>query len=278
VIEARRGGGGFTLMELLLAVVIFGFIVLTVYGVLSRSIRARTVGEERAELYSLGRETVLKIADDLEGSLLPLSGDRIHFIGSAQPPSVVFIRMNRGGYGQGRVRPGQVLVEYSLTPPDARGFSVLVRGERDFRHLLAERDGITNQEDDTRFDLDAENDIQAPTEQFIALLECPPGAEASGIAGSCARVAGMQFRFYDDALGDWREYWDSFEEDTVTSNRIPDAVEIVLVMLDEEFREHEFYTVVDLPLARANPTPGTEDDGTGDPEDGDGGDGDSDDG
>src|SRR5690606_30387551 len=150
----RIGRRGFTLMELMLAVVIFGFITLTVYGVLSRSIHARTVGEERAELYSLGRETVLRIADDLEGALLPLSGDRIHFIGSAQPPSVVFIRMYHGGYGRGRVRPGQVLVEYSLTSPDARGYSVLVRGEMDFKHLLNEQDGVTFQEEDSRFDLD----------------------------------------------------------------------------------------------------------------------------
>lgn len=265
--EARRGGRGFTLMELLLAVVIFGFIVLTVYGVLSRSIRARTVGEERAEMYSLGRETVLRIADDLEGALLPLSGRYIHFKGNAQPPSVVFIRTNRGGYGQGRVRPGQVLVEYSLTPPDARGYSALVRGEYDFAHIVAETEGISDQDDDTRFDLDADNDIQAPTEQLIALLECPPGADASGIPGSCARVAGMRFRFYDDALGDWREYWDSFEEQSALSSRIPDAVEIVLVMLDEELREHEFYTVVDLPMARGNPTPGTDDDGTNENQD-----------
>jgi prepilin-type N-terminal cleavage/methylation domain-containing protein len=267
VSEECGGRRGFTLMELLLAVVIFGFIVLTVYGVLSRSIHARTVGEERAELYSLGRETVLKIADDLEGALLPLSGDRIHFTGTAQPPSVVFIRMNRGGYGQGRVRPGLVLVEYNLVPPDARGYSVLVRSEYDFNHLRALAGGPTYQDDDTRFDLDEENDIEAPTEQMLALLECPPGAEASGIPGSCARVAAMRFRFYDDALGDWREYWDSFEVESALSHRIPAAVEIVLVMLDEERREHEFYTVVDLPMARANPTPGTDDDGGDDEED-----------
>lgn len=264
MIEHGREPRGFTLMEVLLAVAIFGFIALTVYGVLTRAIYARTVGEERAELYSLGRETLLRIADDIEGALLPLSGDRIHFIGSAQPPSVAFIRMNRGGFGQGRVRPGLVLVEYSLTSPDARGYSVLVRGETDFLHLLNEQDGVVTQQDDTRFDLDPANDIQAPTEQFLALLECPPGSEVSGVPGACARVAGMRFRYFDGAFGDWREFWDSFDEGGATLHRIPDAVEILLVLLDERLREHDFRTVVDLPLARANPTPGTDDDGTGD--------------
>ncbi len=250
----RRNADGFTLMELLLAVFIFGFISLTVYGVLSRAINARIVGEERSELYAMGRETLLKMADDLEGALLPLSGDRIYFQGDVQ--TVRFIAMNRGGYGQGRVRPGQVLIEYSLSDPDDRGYSSLIRGETDFKNLLNEADGVTYEDDDTRFDLDDTNDVEAPTELFLPLLECPPGAEQAGLPGSCARLTAMRFRFYDDAEGDWRELWDSFEEGGAMENRIPDAVELALLLLDERGGEHEFYTVVDLPLARANPTPG----------------------
>jgi len=62
-----------------LAVAIFGFVAASVYGVLARTISARDTAEERAEMYAMGRETVLRIADDLEGALLPRSGDRIHF-------------------------------------------------------------------------------------------------------------------------------------------------------------------------------------------------------
>ncbi len=276
--RARRGTRGFTLMELLLAVFIFGFIALTVYGVLSRAIYARTVAEERAELYAMGRETLLKIADDLEGALLPLSGDRIYFKGTSEPPTVEFVSMNRGGYGEGRVRPGQVLLVYGLGDPDPRGYRPLIRGETDFKRMLDEVDGVTYAEDDTRFDLDESNDVEAPPELYLPLLECPPGAEESGIAGACARVVAMRFRFYDDALGDWREYWDSFEPDSEFENRIPDAVEIALILLDEKGAEHDFHTVVDLPLARANPTPGEQenlddvDDGGDGGDDGDDGD------
>ncbi len=256
--ERPHAARGFTLMELLLAVFIFGFISLTVYGVLSRAINSRIVGEERSELYAMGRETLLKMADDLEGALLPLSGDRIYFQGDVQ--TVRFIAMNRGGYGQGRVRPGQVLIEYSLSAADERGYSALIRGETDFKNLLNEADGVTYNDDDTRFDLDDSNDVEAPTELFLPLLECPPGAEQSGIPGSCARLVALRFRFYDDSVGDWREVWDSFEEQGQMENRIPDAVELALLLLDEQGGEHEFYTVVDLPLARANPTPGEPDD------------------
>ncbi len=246
---------GFTLMELLLAVFIFGFIALTVYGVLSRAIHARTVGEERAELYALGRETLLKIVDDLEGALLPAyQSGRNDFFGEAQ--YVRFVAMNRGGFGQGRVRPGRVLIEYSVSEPGDGGSPMLIRGETDYQHVLDEADGVTYAEDDTQFDLDDENDIEAPTELFLPLLECPPGAEFSGIPGSCARVAALRFRYYDDFFGDYREFWDVFEEGGPTESRLPDAVEIILVLLDENGGEHEFFTIADLPLARANPTPG----------------------
>ncbi len=256
---------GFTLMEVLLAVFIFGFISLTVYGVLSRAIHARIVGEERAELYAMGRETLLKIADDLEGALLPsYQSGRNDFFGEAE--SVLFVAMNRGGYGQGRVRPGRVRINYALVTSDDQDYPALIRREEDYQHVLDEADGVTRQEDDTRFDLDDTNDVEVPIESTVALLECPPGAELSGLPGSCARVAGMRFRFYDDAFEEYREYWEVFEEGGATEGRLPAAVEIVLVLLDENGGEHEFHTVVDLPLARANPTPGElEDDADDDP-------------
>ena len=256
MISLRSSDRGFTLMETMLAVFIFGFIALTVYGVLSQAIKARTVGEERAELYALGRETVLRIASDVEGALLPLSGDRIFFAGDAA--RLEFVAMNRGGYGLNRIRPGQVLVEYGLDPADRGTFPPLVRLERDFKYVLNQADGIDDRAEESRFDLDDSNDVQAPVEQAQVLLECPPGTELFGLPGSCARIGGLSFRFYDDAIGEWRDYWDSFEEEGGTQDRIPDAVEIVLLLLDENGGEHDFYTIVDLPLARANPTPGEE--------------------
>ncbi len=248
---------GFTLMEVMLAVFIFSFISLTVYGVLTRAIEARQVGEERAELYAQGREVLLKIASDIEGALLPESGDRIFFEGEAS--RVAFIAMNRGGYGLNRVRPGLVLIEYILDNPGPQGFTPLIRVEQDFQHMLDEADGIERDVEESDFDLDESNDVQAPVIQEQVFLQCPPGAELSNLPGACARVGGLQFRFYDDAVGEWSDFWDSFEAESMSAERIPDAVEIVLVMLDEDGGEHEFYTVVDLPLSRASTkTPGVE--------------------
>ena len=256
---ARVSRSGFTLMELLLAMVIFGFITLTVYGVLSRAIQTRIIGEERAALYSIGREILLKMASDIEGALLPLSGDRIFFEGSSDPPRITFVAMNRGGYAGRRVRPGQVLVDYWLADSEGGNYRPLLRKETDYKRYLAEEvDKVEYGPAESQFDLDDSNDIDYPLSNTVALLNCPPGAEASEIPGACARLVGLAFRFYDDAAGEWREGWDSFEEDSFIENRIPDAVEIAVLLHDERGFEHEFHTVVDLPLARANPTPGQE--------------------
>src|SRR5436190_21946190 len=72
---------GFTLLEIMVATAILGIIMTTVYGVLSRALYAKTHSEERADLYAAGRETVLKIADELEGALRPEPGRTIGFIG-----------------------------------------------------------------------------------------------------------------------------------------------------------------------------------------------------
>lgn len=62
---------GFTLLEVLVAVTILGIILLTVYGTVSRTISTKEYAEERARLASVGREAVLRIADEIEGALSP---------------------------------------------------------------------------------------------------------------------------------------------------------------------------------------------------------------
>ncbi|MEO8604825.1 MAG: prepilin-type N-terminal cleavage/methylation domain-containing protein, partial [bacterium] len=143
--KPEQGAGGFTLLELLLAVVILGLVLATVYGALSRTESSKRHAEERAELFSSGRQAVLRIAGDIEGSLPPPAGDRIYFRGThgiGAAPEVHLVAMNRGGYGLQRVRPGRVLIVYSLDPlPDRRGQYALRREEYLYSAMLAEADG-----------------------------------------------------------------------------------------------------------------------------------------
>ena len=258
---------GFTLLEVLLAVTILGIILTTVYGALSRTLFSKQVAEERVELFASGRQAVLKMVSDLEGALPPPSGDRIYFRGAGsfgEVPSVEFVAMNLGGYGFNRVRPGRVLIVYALDEvPNRRGIFALRREEYLFSAMLAEADGIapsTNDEEDA-----------APTAIATYLLDCPELPDDINLVGSCIRVVGLQFRYYDEVVSDWRDYWDSTEE--AMRGRLPAAVEVMLVLEDERGSQHDFTTIVDLPLARGQPTPrpgeaatigGGEDDDDGD--------------
>ena len=67
----EQRSAGFTLLELLLAIVILGLVLATVYGALSRTEDSKRHAEERAELFSSGRQAVLRMASDIEASLPP---------------------------------------------------------------------------------------------------------------------------------------------------------------------------------------------------------------
>ena len=254
--KPERGTAGFTLLELLLAVVILGLITATVYGALARTESSKRIAESRSELYSAGRQAVLKMAGDIEAALPPPSGDRIYFRGThgvGSPPEIHLVTMNRGGFGMNRVRPGRVLVVYGLTPlPQRRGQYALLREEYLYKAMLDKADGVEAQQS---FGLEGDEEDAAPTEQASFLLECPDVQDDLDLPGSCLPVTGLVFRYYDESVGDWRDEWDSTVDNSATFGRLPAAVEITLRLADEDGDEHPFYTVVDLPLARGQPTP-----------------------
>lgn len=272
--KSSRRSGGFTLLELLLAITILGLLMATVYGSLARTESSKLIAESRAELYSAGRQAVLKMAGDLEAALPPPSGDRIYFRGTSGAggaPDVQFVMMNRGGYGVQRVRPGRVLIVYSLTPlPSRRNEYALLREEYLYKTMLDKADGLTVEDE-------ALDENAPPTEQASLLLECPDVPDDLNLPGACQPVLELGFRFYDDAVGDWRDEWDSTVDATL--GRLPSAVEIHLVLADENGGAHEFGTIVDLPLARGQPTPvpGQAQTATDDPDDADDGDDEGDD-
>lgn len=242
---------GFTLIELLLAVAILALLLSTVYGALSRTAFTKEVAEDRAQVFSSGRQAVLKMAGDIEGALPPTTGDRIYFRGtgggSSEAATMEFVHTNRGGYGFNRVRPGRVLVAYSLDPlpGPAAGFA-LRREEYLYAAILAEADGM-------QLPPPEDGEEAAPTAQATYLLDCPNVPDEFHLPGSCLRVTGLQFRYYDEVVRDWRDEWDSTQEATLS--RLPAAVEISVMVADRDGVAHDFSTIVDLPLARGQPTP-----------------------
>lgn len=253
---------GFTLIEILVAVMISAIVLLTVYGSLSRTMISKDIAEERAELFSVGRDAVMRMADEIEAALPPLAGDRIPFIGRNEGgrvprSSIEFVKMNRGGYGMNRVRPGQVYVKYSLDPiAERRGLFSLRRDEYDFAALLAEIDGIETP-------VDEEEEPVAPKWIPTHLLGCPVLPDDIDIPGSCTRVVGLSFQYYSEVEERFVDEWDTTRDEETEENqddpRIPAAVQITLYLEDESGNLYPFETIVDLPLGRAQPTPRPED-------------------
>ena len=234
-------------MELLVATAILGIVLLSVYGVLSRALYAKSHSEERAELYAAGREAVLKIADELEGALPPTAGRNIGFVGvpgTGRVPTdaVQFDVVVRRLFSASQNRGGRALVSYSL---DAQGdASSTLFALRRQEQMLTETppQGDPQNPDDTPSDTPA--DAPAVPDAFAAYV--------------LDDVAGLRFRYLDPTTGDWTDSWDT----TVNvapgqlPHGLPGAVEVTLFLADKTGGVHDFGTIVDLPLANLAPTPG----------------------
>lgn len=258
-IEARAAG--FTLLETLLALTILALLLTTVYGSVSRTLRSKEIGEERQELFAAGREAVLRIADDVEGALVPgLDSRRYYFRGvhdGGDPPMdrIEFVAMNRGGYGLNRVCPGVVILGYSLEQlGDRRDLFILRRDEFLLQDVKAEADGMPS-----IIDLLTQEDEgdRCARQESRPLLYCEGDSGAIRVAGSCIRVVGLRFRYYDLAINDFRDEWDSTTilMPRTGEPRIPSAVQIALFLADERGHFQEFTTIADIPLGRDQPIP-----------------------
>jgi len=234
---------GFTLLEIMVATAILGIILTTVYGVLSRALYAKNHAEERADLYAAGRETVLKMADELEGALPPTAGHNIGFIGvtgndRVPTDAVQFDLVIRRLFSSSQGRGGRGLVSYSLDPlKDTPNLYALRRQEQ----LLTDPALDNGNSDDT-----ATEGEDAPA---------PPAVSAAYLID---QVAGLRLRYLDPQTGQWTDSWDTtvVRAGQQGPASLPGAVEITLFLADAQGGVHDFGTIVDLPLANLVPTPG----------------------
>jgi len=221
---------GFTLMEVLVALLVLGILLTTVYGAVSRTIRSKEHAESAAKVASVGREAVLHVADEMEASLLP-----------ARVPAAVFQGVGAGGSGQFL---DQVRFAISSRPPfgpigSGTGGRVLVT------YYLAEQEGAAQ----TYLLVRSERPLPKPGDD-------PEAAPEEIRTLVVDNVAGLRLRYLDGDSGQWNDNWDSTAPGDL-ENRLPIAVEIALYLYDDAGNLHDFSTIVDLPLAaRPTPTPG----------------------
>ncbi|MCC6848526.1 MAG: prepilin-type N-terminal cleavage/methylation domain-containing protein [Deltaproteobacteria bacterium] len=260
----RRGSGGFTLIEIMLALGIFGLVAVTLYGTFSRTLRSKARAEERAEVTRVGRAAVGRMADEIASAYYPtdLPGTAIFRVlpgGSDDAPldSLVFTALSARPAGLDGRATDQRMLAYFF----ARERSGLRRARRTGASASGEKpasddEGTQSRAADLRAD-DADDFFAAfgPTpapplgaaphrllRREATMLERRALDEARATV-FVDNVASLAFQFYDGR--DWSESWDSEEANA----RLPRAVRIDLALYDPSGAIHRFATAVDLPLA-----------------------------
>lgn len=266
-----RNRRGFTLIEIMLALGIFGIVAITLYGTFSRTLRSKALAEERAEVVRVGRAAVNRMADEIASAYYPrnLPGTAIFRVlpgGSDEVPldSLVFTALSSRPAGlEGRATDQRMLAYFF-----ARDRSGL-RGERRTGRSSSDAAGgaaasgaptsAANGRED-RADLladDADDYFAAFGPTPVPPLGTTPHRllrrEATMIerralddaraAVFVENVASLAFQFYDGR--EWVDLWDSEEANA----RLPRAVRIDLALYDGAGDIHHFTTAVDLPLS-----------------------------
>ncbi len=251
-LRARRTIGqretAFTLLEVMLALTVFGIVLTAVYGTFSRTLRSKGIAEERVEITRSGRNAVARMAEELASAYYP-EGGAPGAIFRSLPGGTEAVPLDSVVFSTLSVRP---------TTAAARESDQRVIGYF-FPQRQRERDRARLPEDDTD-DLEdffaAFGRPQPPragaSAERLLRREGPLTADALELAPATAfadNVASLRLRFSDGL--EWVAGWDS--EDTGNYRRLPRAVAIDFALYDVAGEVHHFATSVDLPLADTRP-------------------------
>lgn len=219
VVRRNNGRKGFTLIELLIAIAILSLIMSVVY----KSFYASTDGIRRAEaadeLNSMARAVFVRLMDDISGAYL--SGKDVIFIGET--------RRDKG-------LPQDSLNLTSLTN------ELIVK---DAKETELHEVGYYLKED-----IDINKRGTAMEKAVFALyrrdkkvIGNEPPLEGGTDYLLTDEIAGLRFSYFDDDAKKWKDTWDSR-----TTNKLPKAVEVEVIIFDADKKERSFRTIIDVPM------------------------------
>jgi prepilin-type N-terminal cleavage/methylation domain-containing protein len=260
----RRIAGriGFTLLEVMMAVTIFGIVALTVYGTFARTLRSKGIAEERAQVVQAGRGAVARMGDELASAFYPSSlATGSHAATAAQPifrslsggtetlplDAIVFTALSSRPAGVVGRDSDQRIISYFF--PERRG------PMRPGMDAAASRTDTSDVEDffaafgPQRQPRDGETPERLLRRE--AIMASRDALDAATATAFLDDVASLEFRFHDGT--DWVDEWDS--EDQSNFSRLPRAVAIDLALYDARGDIHHFITSVDVALADTRPAP-----------------------
>lgn len=212
---------GFTLIEILVAVLILGIVLTTVYGSYTGTFRLIADTRSDAEVYGMARTAMERMTRDLE-SVVPWKGAfffvaKQSFLQGSDFTTLLFRSAAHVGFGKDEPAGGVAVIEYRVEETDKEGVFTLTRSDSIHRDL--------------------EEDDQTPPQKYLL----------------CDRVVHLNYLFYDDKGEDERETWDSEEGGEKEKKKIPHLVEIRMSLINEKNPDSPFVfmTRVRLPVAAA---------------------------
>jgi prepilin-type N-terminal cleavage/methylation domain-containing protein len=257
---------GFTLLEIMVALGIFGLVTVTLYGTFARTLRSKAIAERRAEVTRLGRAALGRMADEIGSAFYPKTRDgaaifRVLKSGSETEPldALWFTALSARPAGLDGQSTDQRVIVYFF-PRDRTRLRAAAQGtgggapaaDADERDLPANRGGRDVLADDADDFFAAFGPAHAPVlgttphrllRREASIIDRRSIDDASATA-FLDDVASLEFRFFDGR--DWRDEWDSEDRETP---RLPRAVSIDLALYDDAGEIHHFATSVDVPLS-----------------------------
>jgi prepilin-type N-terminal cleavage/methylation domain-containing protein len=215
-----RRNSGFTLIEILIAVLILGMVLSTVYASYTGTFRIIRETETDAELYGMARTALERMARDLEAAA-PWKGAftflaKPYSLGDREFTRLTFRSAAHVAFGEKEAPAGIAVIGYGVEEgTEKEGYSL-------FRSDSLRRD--------------------------------PAKEETAGGFPLCERIETLTYRFYDAAGKDY-DTWDAGGDVEAQKKRAPAMVEIRLGLVNEKDREHPhpFMTRVRLPLNQVTP-------------------------
>ena len=216
-----KGHNGFTLIEILIAVLILGIVLTTVFASYTGTFRIIRDAEADAETYGMARTALDRMTRDLE-AVAPWKGAftfraRPHGLGKREFTRVIFRSAAHVAFVEREAAEGIAVIEYGIeetTDGTEKGGYTLYRSDSLRRDPEKEGNG------DGKYPL-------------------------------CSRIENLTYRFFDAA---GREYdtWEDGAAEEAQKKRAPAMVEIRLVLMNEKDPERPFpfMTRVRLPFNR----------------------------
>jgi len=213
----RRAVPGFTLIEIMIAVVVLGLVLLMLTQSFHAVATSKVHGENVLAVSQAARTIVLQMSDELRGAVqTPFTASKTMLAGHARmqhfvPMDTLTLSTLDPGHRRSIEDFGpEEIVEYSSSPnPNHEGWNLLMR------------------------------------RQYSALLDSPPAGFSDPATLVANNIISLHLRYYDGNR--WTESWDS--DNLAPGQALPQEVAIELVMGGPTGQPITLSTVVMLPTA-----------------------------